>query len=236
MTSDVQGLLFSGSKQLVESQRREADQKKSLSSIKYFASQIVGTTNKAPKVVETGSRLLGFLLTAIDTREPSLVSVLLPHGGTSSSGVEIPQNSVVMGNFSYRGSGDKVTLSFSKLNTPDGDRLSIAAVGLDAADYTAGVRGKVYSDNNLKLAGTLGLTMAASMTDVLTERESIGNGFGTSVEAKPTMKNALLQGVSSVAKDQAGRISDQINSTQDYVFIPKGKEVIVQLTEDYKHD
>lgn len=230
--AEIEHLLNSGSKQLAEEKRREIEGRKRASSVKYYASQLVGQNPKVPKVIETGAKLLGFLITAIDTREPSLVSVLLPHGGVSDSGIEIPKDSVLMGSFSYRGTGNKVVLSFSRLDTPDGDRISIAAVGLDASDYTAGVRGEVHSDDGLKIASTLGLTMAASMTDVLTEREALSN-FGPA-EAKPTMKNALLQGTSDVAKNQAGRMSEQINETKDYVFVPKGKEVIVQLTEDYK--
>lgn|GEM_PF-5405779 len=229
---EVQRLLNSGSQQLAEQKRRETLGRKRVASVKYYASQLVGQNSKAPKAIQTGARLLGFLITSIDTREPSLVSVVLPHGGVSDSGVEIPKGAVLMGSFSYRGGGNKVAISFSRMDTPDGDRVSIAAVGLDVADYTAGVRGEIHSDESLKVASSLGLSMAASMTDVLTERESLGS-FG-SAEAKPTMSNALLQGVSNVAKEQSGRISDQINGTEDYVFIPKGKEVIVQLTEDYK--
>ncbi len=229
--SEVQGIFNGGSKQLAEVRRLEAAKRKNAVRIKYSAPQVIGVASKGPKAIRTGAKLLGFLLTAIDTREPSLVSVLIPRGGVSDSGVEIPKDSVLMGNFAYRGAGEKVQLSFARLDTPDGDSIKISATGLDVADYTAGVRGKVYSDNSVKLASSIGLTMAASMTDVLTEREAL-SAFGYA-EAKPTMKNALLQGISGAAKEQAGRTAEEINSKQDYVVIPKGNEVIVQLTEDF---
>lgn len=229
--SELDGLFVGGSKALAEQRRIEAARKRGAVAIKYFAPQVIGTATKDPKAIKMGAKLLGFLLTSIDTREPSLVSVLLPRGGVSDSGVEIPKDSILIGNFGYSGEGNKVALQFARLDTPDGDSIKISAVGLDVADYTAGVRGKVFSDNTVKLVSSLGLTMAASMTDVLTEREA-PSAFGYA-EAKPTMKNALLQGVSNAAKEQAGRTSDEISSKQDYVVIPKGKEVIVQLTEDF---
>lgn len=230
-TSEVSGLFVGGSKELAEQRRLEAAKKRGAVTIKYFAPQVVGAATKDPKAIKMGAKLLGFLLTSIDTREPSLVSVLLPRGGVSDSGVEIPKDSVLIGNFGYSGEGNKVSLQFSTLDIPDGDSIKVAAVALDAADYTAGVRGKVFSDNTVKLVSSLGLTMAASMTDVLTEREAL-SAFG-SAEAKPTMKNALLQGVSGAAQQQAGRTSEEINSNQDYVVIKKGKELIIQLTEDF---
>ena len=229
--SELGGLFAGGSKQLAEQRRMEAARKRGAVTIKYFAPQIIGTATKGPKAIKMGAKLLGFLLTSIDTREPSLVSVLLPRGGVSDSGVEIPKDSILIGNFGYSGEGSKVALQFARLDTPDGDSIKVSAVALDAADYTAGVRGKVFSDNTVKLVSNLGLTMAASMTDVLTEREALSS-FGYA-EAKPTMKNALLQGISGAAKEQAGRTSEEINSKQDYVVIPRGKEVIIQLTEDF---
>jgi len=229
----IKNLFSNGSQQLAQQKKSEAAKKHSAISIKYFASQVIGVNSKGPRSIKTGAKLLGFLLTSIDTREPSIVSVILPQGGVSNSGFEIQKNSVLIGGFSYRGNGNKVSMSFSRLDTPDGDSIKIAAMALDAADYTAGIRGDVHSDDGLKVASSLGLTMAASMTDVLTQREAIGNSMGPA-QAKPTMQNALLQGISQTSKDQAGRVSEEINSTKDYIFIPKGKEVIVQLSEDLK--
>jgi hypothetical protein len=104
---------------------------------------------------------------------------------------------------------------------------------VDAADYTVGVRGQVYSGAGVKLASGMGLTMFSGMADVLTEKESLGFSVN-GVQAKPTMKNALLQGLSRAAQDEAGRTQSEIASQKDYIIIPEGKELIVQLTEDYQ--
>ncbi len=231
----VQGLLSSGKSALNKEQQLAASQRRGAAAIQYFAPQLIGVPTKGPPTIRTGAKLLGFLVTAVDTREPSIVSVLLPQGGTSDSGFEIERNSILIGKFSYRGQGSKVTMNFSRLDTPDGDSLKISATALDAADYTVGVRGSVHSDDGLKVASSLGLSMGASMADVLTEREVLGNSIGPS-EAKPTMKNALLQGMSDAAAAQAGRVTEEIGSTKDYVVVSKGKEIIIQLNEDLKHD
>jgi hypothetical protein len=85
----------------------------------------------------------------------------------------------------------------------------------------------------MKLAAGMGLTMFSGMADVLTEKESLGLS-ANGVQAKPTMKNALLQGLSRAAQDEAGRTQSEIASQKDYVVIPEGKEMIIQLTEDFQ--
>lgn len=222
-------LFISGQQQLSAEKRAEAERSKRKYVIKYFAPQILSQKGSEPKSIRTGSKLLGFLMNAVDTREPSMVRVLLPQGG-QSSGVEIERGSVMVGQFNYGGSGAKVFIVFHRLDTASGQVRKIAAQALDSRDYTVGVRGEVHSDNTVKLASQIGLSMFAGMADVLTEKESLG----FSQAAKPTMKNGLLQGVSRAAQDQAGRASSEIQSMKDYVVLPEGKEMIIQMTEDFQ--
>lgn len=225
--------LFSNSEKKKESEKRNAmEQRKKRVVINYYAPQLVGTSNKAPKSIRTGSKLVGFLLNAIDTRSPSPVRVRIAQGG-EVNGVEIEKGAVLTGQYSYAGSGDRVFLSFMRLDTPEGEPKRIHAQALDSGTYTAGISGEVQSDANFKTAASLGLTMFSGMADVLTEKESLGfsqNG----VQAKSTMKNALLQGLSRSAQEQTGRMQNEINSSKDYVIVPEGKEMIIELTEDFK--
>jgi type IV secretory pathway VirB10-like protein len=228
----MDGLFSHGQKQLESDKRAELEKKKRQVAIKYFAPQIIGMNTKGPKAIRMGSKLIGFLMTAIDTRSTSLVRVRLPKGG-ESSGVEIEPGSVLTGQYSYDGLGDRVSINFSRLDTPDGDARKIQAQALDSGSYTAGISGEVYSSAGVKVAAEMGLTMFSGMADVLTEKESLGfspNG----VQAKSTMKNALLQGLSGAAKDQTSRTSADIDSAKDYVVVPEGKEMIIELTEDYR--
>jgi len=228
--SPAQAQLFaSGEKQLSQRKQAEAERRKRKVTIKYYAPQVLGQKTNGPKAIRSGSKLLGFLMNAVDTREPSIIRVLLPQGG-ESAGVEIERGSVLVGQFSYSGSGDKVFINFHRLDTSSGQVRKLVAQALDSKDYSVGVRGEVQSDNTIKLASQIGLSMFAGMADALTEKESMG--FSQSV--KPTMKNGLLQGVSRAAQDQAGRASGEIQSMKDYVVLQEGKEMIIQLLEDFQ--
>lgn len=225
-------LFANGQKKMNEEKRAEAEKSKHHVAIKYFAPQVLGQNSNEPRAIRTGSKLLGFLMNAIDTREPSMVRVLLPQGG-ESSGVQIEAGSILSGQFSYGGSGDKIFITFHRLDSASGQLKKIVAQALDSRDFSVGVRGEVHSENSLKLASQIGLSMFAGMADVLTEKESLGSSQN-GVQAKPTMKNGLLQGMSRAAQDQAGRASSEIQSMKDYVVLPEGKEMIIQLTEDFR--
>lgn len=225
--------LFTNSERKKELEARAAmEQKRKRVVIKYYAPQLVGMSNKTPKAIRSGAKLVGFLLKAIDTRAPSPVHVRIAQGG-EVNGVEIEKGSVLTGQYSYGGSGELVFVSFSRLDTPEGEPKKIQAQALDSGTYTAGISGEVHSDASVKTAASLGLTMFAGMADVLTEKESLG-AAQNDVQAKSTMRNALLQGVSRSAQDQTGRMQNEINSAKDYVVIPEGKEIIIELTEDFK--
>ena len=175
--------------------------------------------------------MIGRLLRSVDTRAQAIVTVGLPQGG-EASGINIDAGSTLIGTYSYSGNGGKVYLTFSRIDSPDGDSRRISAQALDASDYTSGVPGEEFTGNGVKVAASLGLTMFSGMTDTLTDRQSLGNGFN-GVQAKPSMKNALLQGMSQASKDQADRTSSAIGQEKDYVIIPEGKEMIIELSEDF---
>lgn len=232
VSKPVATLFSNGEKKKEADERNALEQRKRSVAVKYYAPQLVGMSNKAPKAIRSGSKLVGFLLKAIDTRSPSTVQVRIAQGG-EVNGVEIEKGSVLTGQYSYSGSGAMIFLSFMRLDTPEGEPKKIQAQALDSGTYTAGISGVVHSDAGVKTAASLGLTMFSGMADVLTEKESLGfaqNG----VQAKSTMRNALLQGLSRSAQEQTGRMGNEIASAKDYVVIPEGKEMIIELTEDYK--
>jgi len=226
-------LLFKQGERKKEQDKIQAQAKaRHHSEIKYFAPQLLYGNTKGNKAIRAGAKLLGFLLNNIDTRDPSVVRVLLPKGG-ESMGVEIPSGSILSGQFSYSGNGDKVFIVFHRLDTSEGKIQKVNARALDSQDYSSGVRGERYSENGIKIASKMGLSMFAGMTDTLTDKEALGMG-ANAVQAKPTMKNALLQGMSKAAQDEAGRTASEIQSLKDYVVVTEGKEIIVQLLEDYR--
>lgn len=228
----IASLLFSGKKKLSDEKAREAARNRRRNVIKYSAPQIIGKKPNVQPAMKSGTKLVGFLMTAIDTRAATPVRVRVVRGGQFED-VVIERGSVLTGDFSYSGEGSKIYLSFSRLDTPDGEAKSILAQALDLGTYTAGIKGETHSTQGTKQAARLGLTMFSGMADVMTEKESLGSSLN-GVQAKSNMKNALLQGLSRSAQDQSEKMAEKVESEQDYLTVPEGKEMIIELTEEYK--
>ena len=226
------GIFASGKKQKEQAEQAARIAKLRRVAIRYQADQILGVSRKRARIMKTGSRLIGFLLDSIDTREPSLVRVSIPHGG-ESGGLEVAPGSIMIGQFSYPGNSEKIYLNFVRLDSPDGFSRTIKAQGADVSDYTVGVRAEVYTGEGIKVASQIGLTMFAGLADVLTDREPAGLFSGAS-NAKPTLSNGLLQGASRAAQGQASRTSNEIQSARDYAVLTEGQPIIIELTEDLK--
>jgi hypothetical protein len=212
--------------------KNEAAQKNRKAAIKYLAPQVLGAKVGSQRTMRSGAKLVGFLVAPIDTRSPAAVRARISRGG-ESGGVEIAAGSVLTGQYSYGGTGDRVYIAFERLDTPEGQSRRIQAHALDSGTFTPGIAGVFHSEGGMKLASQLGLSMFSAMTDTLTEKESLGFSQNA-VQAKPTMKNALLQGLSRASQDQSSQTSAKIESVKDYAVVPDGKEMIIELTEDYK--
>ena len=207
---------------------------------------------KAPQVIERkgpdgfakglplGTNLVGKLLTAIDTREAGqLYKVLLPYGGKDKNGGSLPKNSIAFGKISYPGKGEKVFIQFTKALLPDGREVKMKAQALNSKNYSPGLTGDFHGKRTERIVATLGLTMVSAMSDTLTEREALGGPAGqggmvaTEVTPKATAKNALYQGISKVSEMEAGRQASELGNQQEYVTIPAGKEMVVNLVSTY---
>jgi Bacterial conjugation TrbI-like protein len=205
--------------------------------VNFKAQQVLVSDGFDPsKTMPMGTNLIAKTLTTIDTRQADqLVKVLLPYGGRASAGGELPKNSVLFGQVTYRGKGEKVFIKFSKGVLPSGVEMQVEAQGLSSGDFSPGLVGRFHGNADMRVASTLGLTMVAGMSDVLTEKEAIGGGglLPGSVTVKSTMKNALYHGISQVAQDESNRQAAAIAEEQEYVTVNAGTDLIVSLTKAY---
>ena len=216
-------------------QRKRAKQSpQKAQKIEYKAQQVIerkgadSFTHKMP----IGTNLVGKLLTAIDTREmQQLYKVFLPYGGRSKHGGSIPRNSILFGTVNYPGKGKKVFMQFSKALLPDGNEVELKAQALNAKDYSPGLVGEFHSKAIERVASTLGLTMVSAITDTLTEKQAL-SAEGT-VTPKATAKNALYQGIAKASEVEAQRQMAELGNVQEYVTIPAGQELIVNLVTTY---
>lgn len=177
-----------------------------------------------------GSNLIGELQSTIDTRDPNqLVRVLLPFGGRSRDGSsELPKGTLLMGKVTYPGKGEKVFISFQQAIFPEGKSIKLAAQALDPKDYSSGLTGEIQSQAKSRALSITGLSVVSAMGDVLTEKESLGQGY--SVTPKASMKNAIMTGVGKAAEVEASRLQEQTQA-QDFVRVEAGTVVVVSLTE-----
>lgn len=176
-----------------------------------------------------GSNLIGELQSTIDTRDPSqMVRVVLPYGGKSRDGSsEIPRGTLLLGQVSYQGKGEKVLIQFQQAILPEGKTIKLAAIALDPKDYSTGLSGEIQSQAKSRTLSVMGFSALAAMGNVMTEKESMGQ---YNVEAKANAKNALLAGVSKAAEVEASRLQEQADM-QDYVQVDAGTAVVVSLTQ-----
>jgi len=206
--------------------------------VNYKAQQVLvseGAFDPA-RTMPMGTNLIGKTLTTIDTRDPAqLVKVLLPYGGRASAGGELPANTIIFGQVTYGGKGEKIFVKFSKGTLPSGEEFQVEAQGLSPGDYSPGLSGHFHGNTDMRVASSLGLTMVAGMSDVLTEKESVGGGgiLPGAVTPKSNMKNAFYHGVSQVAQDEATREIQAVGQDQEYVTVDAGSDLIVSLTKAY---
>ena len=231
----VNGVLNTPQQRYHEAQREHVKPPpRKVQKIEYKAQQVIerkgadSFTSKMP----IGTNLIGKLLTGIDTREVrELYKVFLPFGGRSKHGGSIPRNSIVFGTVNYPGKGKKVFMQFSKALLPDGKEVELKAQALNAKDYSPGLVGEFHGKAIERVASTLGLTMVSAITDTLTEKQAL-SAEGTATP-KATAKNAFYQGIAKASELEAQRQMAELGDVQEYVTIPAGQELIVNLVTTY---
>lgn len=186
----------------------------------------------------SGTNFIGKLLNGIDTREANqIVRVSLPYGARHSNGGSIPRNAILLGTATSNGS-EKVFVRFNRVIYPSGKEYKIDAQALNSGDYSPGVIGVKQSNADLRMAGSIALTMVSAGADVLTQRSMLGgNPYAIGItQPDATAQNAMLQGISQVTKQEAQRQAQEPQSSQDYVTVFPDSDLIISLLSPYKEE
>lgn len=185
----------------------------------------------------SGANFIGKLISFIDTRVPGqVVRVTLPYGARHPKGGSLPRHSILYGTSSPEGESEKVFLRFHKVEFPDGKEYRIDAQALNSADYSPGIVGIKHGNTDLKVASSMGLTMISAASDILTQRSSLGalGGIPMGVGSPDaTVKNAILQGVSQVSRQEAQKEAQNLGNVSDYVTVPEGSDLIISLLSPF---
>lgn len=202
--------------------------------INFKASQVISRSEKDTKNgIPIGSNFIGKLISSIDTRDSgTMIKVLLPYGGKSKTGYRVPQDTILLGQVSYSGQGEKVFLKFNRGITPDGIEFDLEAQALNSKDYSSGIMGELHRNTGTRVATSLGLTAISTATGILTRKVPAGQ-FGTTVP-EATMKNAMYGAVSKVTEEEAKRQAQEITAEQPYVTVESGQDLIISLTKSLK--
>lgn len=199
--------------------------------IRYKARQVLSPDAIAEKI-PSGANFVGKLITSIDTRSPQAVHVMLPYGGSHRlGGGSLPPETILMGQFNYSGQNERVYMTFNRAVLPDGQEVVIKAQGLSSKDYRPGVIGDFHTNKGSQMASVLGLSMINGISEVMVEKEGLGQSFETT--AKPTIKNGLYNGLAKVTENEANSQAAQLAQTPSYVTIDSGSDVIISLGESF---
>lgn len=180
----------------------------------------------------TTTKFIGKLIQDIDSRFLDEEIQVTVSYGLNKNGLEIiPKSSILLGKASYQ-AGDRVNINFNKVIFPNGREYSISAQALDTKDYKRGIIGDFHNTKASKIATRIGLKMVAGMSDVLVEKEALGNSGA--VTAKSTAKNALINGLGEVANSEVQEFGSDVQSQQNYVTVSSNTAVIINLTKRFK--
>ena len=199
--------------------------------IRYKGKQVIGPGEEMTKIPR-GANFIGKLMTSIDTRSPGMVQVVLPYGGSHKSGGSIPLDTILFGEVNYPGQGEKIYINFNRGVTPDGEELNLRGQALSSKDYSLGIIGSFHGNTSERIASVLGLSMVGGISEVLVEKEALGQGYTTT--PKPSLKNGFYNGVAKVTESEAQTQASKLAKTPEYATVDAGSDVIVSLTESLR--
>ncbi|MBY0315633.1 MAG: TrbI/VirB10 family protein [Bdellovibrionales bacterium] len=173
-----------------------------------------------------GSTIRVKLLNDIDTREPEQICKVMVVGNSIS---EIPAKTLLFGKASL-GASKRVLIRFDRAFLPDGDEAEFSAQAVDSKTNKNGIEGNYHGRNGLRAVGSMGLNMVSGISETLTQKESLG-GFQGQVANKPTLKNAIFNGIAKTSEQEALRHAENLNNQPEYAELKSGSEFSVQILE-----
>lgn len=200
--------------------------------IKFKAKQVL-TPDAVAERIPTGANFVGKLLTSVDTRSPQRINVILPYGGShKSGGGSLPPETILIGEFTYSGQGERVFMVFNKAILPEGEEVPIYAQALSSKDYKAGIIGDYHSNRGDRMASALGLSMVSGISEVMVEREALGNSFEPTPKAN--LKNGIYNGVAKVAEMEAANEMSKLGEAPSFVTLDAGQDLIISLGQNFE--
>jgi type IV secretory pathway VirB10-like protein len=136
----------------------------------------------------------------------------------------LPAGTILLGTGSS--TDDRLNIQFSQIVFPDGSFQTAQANACDASDKIPGLKGSKLGNYALKLGASVALDFAGGLSKGLQSQQS---GFGVAY-AKPTVKNALLNGAATASLDQSKQIMSNLQNQVPAIEVPEGTIIFVMFT------
>jgi hypothetical protein len=123
-----------------------------------------------------------------------------------------------------RTNDDRLDVAFNIVKISD-KKVKVQAQALDPDDHIPGVQGSKWSYYSKKFGVAIGFSMAAGATEVLQDKEAVGN----SVVTKPTMTNAVLNGVHQATSDISRDELEKAKKSSSIIKLRPQTEIIISF-------
>jgi hypothetical protein len=133
----------------------------------------------------------------------------------------LPAGTILLGTGSS--TDDRLNIQFTQTVFPDGSFQTAQATACDASDKIPGLKGSKLGNYALKLGASIALDFAGGLSQGLQSQQS---GFGVAY-AKPTLKNALLNGAATASLDQSKQIMSNLQNQVPVIEVPEGTVIYV---------
>jgi type IV secretory pathway VirB10-like protein len=202
------------------------------SSRNYTASQIVMKSPGRASVdgLPMGSTFTAKLVNTVlssDSEAPVIAEVT--DDVTPKDSLLIPRGTRAIGSASFDETAQRLKVRFHTLVYPEGDQHSISGLGL-LQDGSSGLLGVYHSKAFQKQAGRFIGNFVSGFANGMMERTAVKD----SMPYEPgSLKNGILNGVSSSTADQAKQYSDDMQNVRGYLEVPAGTTFLIYLQKEF---
>lgn len=196
------------------------------------ASQIVkGTDGVSGSGLPLGSTISARLSNALissDGNQPVIAEIT--EDAVWQNTVLIPAGARAIGTASFDDTSKRLQIRFQNLVYPDGDQHGLQALAL-LGDGSSGLTGTLHSGNTRKQVGRFLGNLVGGLAEGLKQRQASG-GLGIAFEPG-SIRNGVLNGISTSASDQAQALSQESDSTKPYLEVSSGTAFLIYLEKEY---
>ena len=182
----------------------------------------VNSANQLPAGAKFTVRILE-KLTVGDQGMPLIAEVV--RGVFNDSGGGIKEGSRLFGMAQFQNGSDRAQIQFQSLADLSGIVRNIQSIALEA-DGQAGVAGDVHTKGLANAAGQFASRFIGAYAEGSQRRDFLGNSQGG-------VENGVLNAVGATARDRATNYAEDLKKENQWIEIPKNKEVTVILTQTF---